>query len=45
VVIAGGRDATGEMPVIEGGDWPFLIDAGNAHVTIQNLHFVLSRGM
>lgn len=37
VVISGGR---GDMPVIEGGDWPFLVDAGSAHVTIQGLHFV-----
>lgn len=40
IVIAGSPDANGDMPVIEGGNWPFLVDAGDAHVTIQGLHFV-----
>jgi hypothetical protein len=24
---------------MEGGDWPFLIDAGSAQVTMENLRF------
>ncbi len=40
VTISGRRDANGDMPIIAGGDWPFLIDAGDARVTIQGLHFV-----
>ncbi len=40
VVISGARDASGEMPIIEGGTWPFFIDAAGTHVTIQGLHFV-----
>lgn len=40
VVISGSRDQNGDMPIIEGGDWPFLVDAAGAHVTIQGLHFV-----
>jgi len=40
IAISGMRDGNGDLPVIQGGDWPFLIDAGDAHVTIQGLHFV-----
>jgi hypothetical protein len=40
VVIAGGRDENGDLPTIKGGDWPFLVDAAGAQVTIQALHFV-----
>jgi hypothetical protein len=40
VAISGRHDANGEMPIIDGGDWPFLINAGDARVTIQGLHFV-----
>ena len=28
VAISGRHDANGEMPIIDGGDWPFLINAG-----------------
>ena len=40
VVIAGRPDANGDIPVIEGGNWPFLVDAADAHVTIHGLHCV-----
>jgi hypothetical protein len=40
VVISGSRDQNGDMPTIEGGDWPFLVDAAGAHVTIEGLHFI-----
>jgi hypothetical protein len=40
IVISGKQDVQGEMPTIEGGNWPFFIDALGAHVTIQGLHFV-----
>ncbi len=43
VVISGGRDENGDMPTIEGGEWPFLVDAVDAHVTIQGLRFVRPR--
>lgn len=44
VVISGIRDQNGDLPTIEGGEWPFLVDAVDAHVTIQGLHFVRPRG-
>src|SRR5437588_8526545 len=40
IVISGGLDGKGDMPSIEGGEWPFFVDAVDAHVTIQGLHFV-----
>ena len=40
VVISGSRDDSGDLPTITGGDWPFLIDAAGAQVTIRGLHFV-----
>ena len=40
VVISGSLDQNGDMPTIEGGEWPFLVDAVDARVTIQGLHFV-----
>jgi len=40
VVISGTVDASNSLPMIQGGDWPFFIDAGDANVTIQRLHFV-----
>jgi hypothetical protein len=40
VAISGRHDANGEMLIIDGGDWPFLINAGDACVTVQRLHFV-----
>ena len=40
VVISGTPDGQGEMPTIEGGNWPFFIDARGSHVAIQGLHFV-----
>ena len=40
VVISGIHDANGDMSTIEGGEWPFLVDAVDAHVTIKALHFV-----
>jgi hypothetical protein len=43
VVISGGLDENGDMATIEGGEWPFFVDALNARVTIQGLHFVRPR--
>ena len=43
IVISGSRDPNGDMPTIEGGEWPFLVDALDARVTIQGLHFVRPR--
>jgi hypothetical protein len=43
VVISGSPDQNGDMPIIEGGEWPFLVDAADAHVTIQGLRFVRPR--
>ena len=43
VVISGSLDQNGDMPTIEGGEWPFLVDAVDARVTIQGLHFVRPR--
>ena len=43
VVISGSLDQNGDMPTIEGGEWPFLVDAMDARVTIQGLHFVRPR--
>jgi hypothetical protein len=40
VVISGSPDQNGDMPIIQGGEWPFFVDALNAHVTIQGLHFI-----
>ena len=40
VVISGSPDQNGDMPAIQGGEWPFLVDAVDAHVTIQGLHFI-----
>lgn len=40
VVISGNRDVYGDLPTINGGDWPFFVDAAGAQVTIQELHFV-----
>jgi hypothetical protein len=40
VVISGSPDQNGAMPTIQGGDWPFLVDAAGAHVTIEGLHFI-----
>jgi len=40
VAISGSRDENGDLPTIKGGDWPFLIDAAGAQVTLQGLHFV-----
>ncbi len=39
-MISGGRDAGGGLPTIAGGEWPFLVDAVDAHVTIEGLRFV-----
>ena len=39
VVISGSRDENGDLPTIRRGEWPFLVDAVDAHVTIQGLHF------
>ena len=43
VEITGAIDANGELPLIEGGEWPFFVDAVDAHVTIRQLHFVHPR--
>ena len=44
VVISGGRDENGDLPIVEGGEWPFFVDAVHAHVTIQRLYFVRPKG-
>jgi hypothetical protein len=40
VAISGNRDQYGDLPTMKGGDWPFLVNAAGAQVTIQRLHFV-----
>src|SRR5258706_2467850 len=40
IAISGGPDKNGDMTAIEGGEWPFLVDAAGGHVTIQGLRFV-----
>jgi hypothetical protein len=40
VVISGTPDMQGAMPEIDGGNWPFHVDAPGARVTIRGLHFV-----
>jgi hypothetical protein len=40
VAISGSPDASGDLPTIEGGEWPLLVDAIASRVTIQGLHFV-----
>ena len=44
VVISGKRDEQGNMPVIVGGFFPFLIDAPNSRVSIRGLRFVRPQG-
>jgi len=44
VVIAGNRDQQGEMPTIEGGFIPFLVEAPSARVAVQGLRFVRPKG-
>src|SRR6266446_5164740 len=43
IVISGSLDGNGDMPSIEGGEWPFFVDAVDAHVRIQGLRFVHPR--
>jgi hypothetical protein len=40
ITLAGGTEKDGELPIIEGGNWPFLVNAPGAVVAIQGLHFV-----
>jgi hypothetical protein len=40
IVISGSLDQNGDMTTIQGGEWPFFVDAVDAHVTIKGLHFV-----
>lgn len=40
VVISGARDGNGAYTTIDGGNWPFFVDAANSQVTIEKLHFV-----
>ncbi len=40
VVISGLLDERGEMARIDGGTWPFAVEASGAHVAIQGLRFV-----
>ena len=40
VMISGVRDASGAYTTIQGGGWPFFIDAINSQVTIEKLYFV-----
>jgi len=40
VVISGRRDERDQMTSIDGGTWPFAVEASGVHVTIQGLRFV-----
>jgi hypothetical protein len=40
IVISGSPDQNGDIPAILGGEWPFFVDAADARVAIQGLHFV-----
>jgi len=40
VEISGRPDENGDMTIIEGGNRPFFVDAGDGRVVIQALHFV-----
>lgn len=40
VVISGAPGDQGDMPTIEGGSWPFFIDAFGSRVAIRGLRFV-----
>src|SRR4051812_27942098 len=40
ISLAGGTENHGELPVIEGGNWPFFVNAPGAIVAIHGLHFV-----
>lgn len=44
VVISGTRDQRGEMTTIDGGTWPFAVEAAGVPVTIQGLRFVRPKG-
>jgi hypothetical protein len=44
VVISGTRDGKGEMTTIDGGTWPFAIEAFGFPVTIQGLRFLRPKG-
>jgi hypothetical protein len=44
VAISGALDDQGQMPVVEAGTNPFYIDAQGAHVSIDGLHFLHSKG-
>jgi hypothetical protein len=44
VVIIGAHDLRGEMTSIDGGTWPFAVEALGSHVTIQGLRFVRPKG-
>jgi hypothetical protein len=44
VVISGNRDEDGEMPVIEGGFFPFFVEAPGSRVTIRGLRFIRPKG-
>ena len=43
-VIAGRRDANGDLASIEVGEWPFFVDAVDSHVSFHELHFLGPRG-
>jgi hypothetical protein len=43
-VISGVRNSQGEMTTIEGGTWPFAVEAQGGPVTLQFLRFVRPRG-
>jgi hypothetical protein len=44
VIIAGAHDLRGEMTSIDGGTWPFAVEALGSRVTIQGLRFVRPKG-
>src|SRR3974390_1586541 len=44
VVISGTRDQRGKMTSIDGGTWPFAVEALGVPVTIRGLRFVRPKG-
>ena len=43
ILISGAPDGNGDMTTIQGGEWPFFVDAADARVTFQGLHFASPR--
>jgi len=38
--VTGSPDQSGEVPMIDGGNWPFFVNAPGTAVSIRGLHFV-----